>query len=272
MFNIFLFFYRWSYLGLQGALLSLFIEPIYLSGLILGYDITARNKNEQKIAIERALQTRLKCFYDTNISEKFDNNKNISEKNNSISSDEQDKIKDEDRVKEISDQNQNKEKLIPTIPKIYCTNMSFKFCKSNADLINHNNSLKNSAEISIVKKITLKNTDKNNSDSKKSEKNISENIVDSSNSKSNSNKKSKIPIIKKIVPCGTNLNWIRDVKTDLNQKIGFNQKIDFNKNNDFNQCCDEIETQRKRFKCYENGTIEVTVAETGALQGRLISV
>lgn len=55
-------------------------------------------------------------------------------------------------------------------------------------------------------------------------------------------------VIKKIPPCGTSINWVQDVLNGSGR-------------------IDEIEKKRKRVKSCIGGTVEVTVADTGVLQG-----
>ena len=50
---------KWSCLGLQGSLLSLFIEPIHLDSVIVGLDPTISSSKSQKAALRRGLCNRI---------------------------------------------------------------------------------------------------------------------------------------------------------------------------------------------------------------------
>ena len=207
---------RWSRLGLQGGLLSLFLRPLYLSGIIVGLDPTASSRAEQQKALGRALQTRLRCF---------------------------------EPITAASDSspyagivlNPGVQLTSPLVPEVFITSShgdpltSFLFSKGNADLINNSKPTSASESISIIA--------------------ISDqNVCPDQNNRSSSDKTnhSKVTIPKKVAPCGTSLNYVRDVSLGISG--------------------DGIELQRKRLKNCSNGSVEVTVADTGALQGTSIEV
>lgn len=138
-----------------------------------------------------------------------------------------------------------------SIPEIWvaCSSGNEKACfrnsKGNADLINNNISPPNSSadiDVDIDSEASCSGgsrSNKDNSDIIKINTRKQEDGV--------SNGKVAATTGKKIQACGTSINWVKDVYS-----------TDF---------IDAIELERKRLKVCTGGTVEVTVAETGALQG-----
>ena len=296
---------RWSRLGLQGGMLSSFLRPIYLSGIIVGFDPTASSRADQYNALDRAIRLRLQCCQESQISDiiiksavtnseflsKTESSGNCSEKEfysgNIVQKDANEEMINDSNSAECNVDN-SRQLFLPFVPEVYITSRHdnpetvFRFSKSNADLINHSSSsnmccsnvdcgsvvnddidsicsstsrIVNTQEnekqalcgangIEVNRNVSV--TDCNEySDQVSSQKTVENNQRE---------KNSKLRIAKRVVPCGTSINWVRDVVSGSKKEIGDAEG-------------DNIESRRKRLKYCGNGTIEVTVADTGALQG-----
>ena len=297
---------RWSRLGLQGGMLSLLLQPIYLSGIIVGLDVTARSSVDQYNALERSVRIRLQCCEESQISDiriKSALTTSISipetkRSGNSLGNEfysesivekdaNEDMINDSKIAKCNVDDSQRF--VLPFVPMVYITSRhdnpetAFRFSKSTADFINHSSSnnmcsssgncgsvindnidrscsstskivnpqeyelqaLNKTNDIEINKNLSVEDCYEHN-DQASCQKTVESNQGE---------KSSKLRIAKRIVPCGTSINWVRDVISGTRKEIGGAEG-------------DNIESRRKRLKYCGNGTIEVTVADTGALQGK----
>ena len=297
---------RWSRLGLQGGMLSLFLQPIYLSGIIVGLDITASSSVDQYIALERSIRLRLQCCEESQISDigiksalttsisiaenersgnSFGNeiySENIVQKDSN-----EDKTNDSNSAKCNVDDSQRF--VLPCVPKVYITSRydnpetAFRFSKSTADFINHSSSNNICSSSGNCGSVINNNIDKSCSSTSKivNTQEYEQQALDKANDieiskilsvtdccehsdqascqktvESNQGEKSsKLRIAKRIVPCGTSINWVRDVISGSRKEL-------------LDAEGDNIESRRKRLKYCGNGTIEVTVADTGALQGK----
>lgn len=207
------------------------MEPFYLTSVIVGLDPTASSREDQHLALVRALQTRL--FLDQESKEHFKVDTTDSIHCNSTSHEEDEKdYKKPHRCK------------LTHAPEVYitschnCLKMSYKFSKSNADYIN--------AELAS-EPLHEKSSDVDGVDTRKAESAFTSDHIES---KCCSQQRLKADV-KKISSCGTSVNWVLDVPSSSNIKI------------------DEITAGKSRLKACNGGTVEVTQADTGALQGIL---
>ena len=216
---------------MQGALLSLFVEPFYLTSVVVGLDPTARNSEDQHLALVRALQTRLLL----DLESKEHSTVNTTDSSHCISTSHEEDEKDCKKPHRCKSTH---------TPEVYitscsdCPKTSYKFSKSNADYIN--------AELAS-ELVHVKSSDVEKLDNGKLE---SVSTSDRSETKS-SNQQCLKADVRKISSCGTSVNWVLDVPSSSNPKK------------------DEIEAGKLRLKACNGGTVEVTQADTGALQGIL---
>jgi hypothetical protein len=208
---------------------------VYLSGITVGLDPTASSRDAQQRALERGIQSRLlsrincgdssedKCSSLSTTGVDRNDKKNIVEKTI-----QEDSLDYGVRVPEVH-----------VSSKYDCPVTSFQYSKGCADLINCTSNVESESGPS-----TAPSTGDDNSPSITGD--VSQLICD--RKVETSIKKGSSKVIKKIPPCGTSINWVRDVLTGSG-------------------AVDEIEKQRKRVKCCAGGTVEVSVADTGVLQG-----
>jgi hypothetical protein len=185
---------------LQGALLSLFMKPFYLTSVVVGLDPTASNREDQYLALVRALQTRL--FLDLESKEHSTVNTTDSSHCNSTP-----------HERDIKDYKKPHRCKLTRAPEVYitschdCPKTSYKFSTLTSDKIEINSSSQQRLKADV----------------------------------------------RKISSCGTSVNWVLDVPSSSNPRK------------------DEIEAGKSRLKACNGGTVEVTQADTGALQGNLLS-
>lgn len=221
--------FRWSSLGIQGALLSFLVEPVYLRGIIVGLDPTASSREAQRDALERAIISRLapeKNLIDSSgKAEAIFSQPNKCARSNCIRG-----------AQTMSQAGNVEHKIFPQIfvtTRYDCPDTSFKFSKSAADF--NKSCLSLEASPSSLHVFSSENVGDDDSCS-----NIRQ--VETTRVK----EVQDIP--RKILACGTSINWIRDV---------FDPDV----------VADVSEKERKRLKPCGGGTVEVTVADTGMLQG-----
>jgi hypothetical protein len=201
--------------------------------VVVELDQTARNREDQHLALVRALQTRL--FLDQESKEHSKVNTTDSSHCFSISHEGDEK----------DDKKPHRCKSTHT-PEVYITsscdsaNTSYKFSKSNADYIN----AELASELPHEK----------SSDVVKLDDGKVESVPTSGQSESKRSSQQRLKAdVRKIPSCGTSVNWVLDVPSPSNPKK------------------DEIEAGKSRLKACSGGTVEVTQADTGALQGILLS-
>jgi hypothetical protein len=208
---------------------------VYLSGITVGLDPTASSRDAQQRALERGIQSRLRSRMN-----RGDSSEEAADKCSSLSTTGVVRNDKKNRVgKTILKDSLNYGVHVPEVhvsTKCDCPVTSFQYSKGCADLINCTSNV-----VSESGPSTAPSTGDDNSPS------ITGDISLICDRKVKTSIK-KLKVIKKIPPCGTSINWVRDVL------IG-------------SGAVDEIEKQRKRVKCCAGGTVEVTVADTGVLQG-----
>ena len=201
--------------------------------MIVGLDPTASSRAAQHSALERGIRSRLLSQIHSENS-----SKESADKYDALIQPEM-----RDSSAPISGCSFDYRVHVPEVhvsSKFDCPMTSFRFSKGFGDLMNCTSNSESESALNCVppsdEHISLT---------------ISSDTAISPNSDRNigiSGKNGSSKIIKKVPPCGTSLNWVQDV---------FNSS----------DLTDGIEKQRKRLKFCNGGSVEVTVADTGVLQG-----
>jgi hypothetical protein len=212
---------------------------VYLTGITVGLDPTATSRDAQQIALERGIQSRL--LSRINCGDSFEE---AADNCSSLSTSGVDRNDTKNVMEKISLEDFLDYRVrIPEVhvsSKYDCLVTSFQYSKGCADLINYTSNVESESGPS---------TAPSNGDDYSPFITGDVSQLSCDRKVKTSGEKGSSKVIKKIPPCGTSINWVRDVL------IG-------------SGTVDEIEKQRKRVKCCIGGTVEVTVAETGVLQGK----